>query len=215
MKHCYKCREFKELVAFNKNASRADGLGDACKVCARVYLAEYYLRNKDKANAVSKSYYEANKEAHGNAGRAWRLANKEIDDAYKKAYYAANRDRLKAASSARYAEKGESIRARQAAYLKANPAVRREIDNRMRAKRANSTGSFAAEDVIKLMAIQKGKCVACRNNIRSDYHVDHIFPLARGGTNDKTNLQLLCPTCNRQKHARHPVEFMQTKGFLI
>ena len=34
------------------------------------------------------------------------------------------------------------------------------------------------------------------------YHVDHIRALADGGANDRTNLQLLCPTCNIKKGAR-------------
>lgn len=30
---------------------------------------------------------------------------------------------------------------------------------------------------------------------------DHIVPLAAGGLNDVTNLQLLCRACNREKSA--------------
>jgi hypothetical protein len=32
--------------------------------------------------------------------------------------------------------------------------------------------------------------------------VDHVVPLARGGTNDPTNLQVLCLSCNTRKGAR-------------
>lgn len=32
-------------------------------------------------------------------------------------------------------------------------------------------------------------------------HIDHIFPLALGGSNDLVNLQLLCETCNLKKSA--------------
>lgn len=30
-------------------------------------------------------------------------------------------------------------------------------------------------------------------------HVDHIVPLARGGTDDETNLQTLCASCHARK----------------
>ena len=33
-------------------------------------------------------------------------------------------------------------------------------------------------------------------------HIDHIVALAKGGTNDLCNLQLLCDVCNRKKAAR-------------
>jgi len=41
------------------------------------------------------------------------------------------------------------------------------------------------------------------------------MPLALGGANADDNIQLLRSTCNQQKHAKHPVDFMQQKGFLL
>ena len=33
-------------------------------------------------------------------------------------------------------------------------------------------------------------------------HIDHIVPRKRGGTNNESNLRLLCFSCNSQKGAR-------------
>jgi 5-methylcytosine-specific restriction endonuclease McrA len=33
-------------------------------------------------------------------------------------------------------------------------------------------------------------------------HIDHIFPRARGGRNDDSNLRLLCMSCNSRKGAK-------------
>lgn len=51
----------------------------------------------------------------------------------------------------------------------------------------------------------RGLCSSCHKDIsglisiHSDKHFDHIVPLARGGINDVTNIQLLCEKCNLQK----------------
>jgi len=67
-----------------------------------------------------------------------------------------------------------------------------------------------------LFIAQRGLCAMCQVDIKKQkHHVDHIMPLARQGTNDKTNLQLLCPTCNRKKSAKHPIDFAQQMGFLL
>jgi len=46
-------------------------------------------------------------------------------------------------------------------------------------------------------------CATCRVLVtdRTDAHVDHIVPLARGGSNDRENLRVLCARCNLQKGA--------------
>ena len=67
------------------------------------------------------------------------------------------------------------------------------------------------------MKMQGGKCAHlwCRKNLKDGYHVDHRIALARGGSNDKKNLQLLCPPCNIKKHAKDPIDFAQQNGMLL
>lgn len=45
------------------------------------------------------------------------------------------------------------------------------------------------------------RCRECgATNKESRLHVDHIKPVAKGGTNDLSNLQTLCEECNRAKY---------------
>ena len=65
------------------------------------------------------------------------------------------------------------------------------------------------------MVLQKGLCPCCRKPLGNDYHMDHIIPLALGGSNGDNNIQLLRSECNLEKQAKHPVDFMQSRGFLL
>ncbi|MEW7280211.1 HNH endonuclease [Aquimarina sp. 2201CG1-2-11] len=53
---------------------------------------------------------------------------------------------------------------------------------------------------------EKGKCAICNKDLTALFstvdislHIDHIVPLKLGGTNDTTNLQVLCETHNLEK----------------
>ena len=55
---------------------------------------------------------------------------------------------------------------------------------------------------------QQGRCLYCGSRQRMDLmDIDHKVPLARGGSNQRNNLQLLCRTCNVRKGARTDREF--------
>lgn len=83
------------------------------------------------------------------------------------------------------------------------------------ARERNGAGRLPRGFIPKLFALQKGRCVVCRTKLGNGYHIDHILPLARGGQHQGDNIQLLCAACNLSKHAKHPVEFMQQRGFLL
>jgi hypothetical protein len=56
---------------------------------------------------------------------------------------------------------------------------------------------------------EKGCCAQCGCDltsviaIKNKINIDHIVPISRGGTNDPTNLQILCSTCNNTKSNNH------------
>lgn len=84
-----------------------------------------------------------------------------------------------------------------------------------RARRRGAGGWHTPTQVLELFARQRGKCIYCRTSLKDGYDEDHIVPIARGGTNDIANIQLLCPRCNGSKGARDPIVFAQQRGFLL
>lgn len=93
-------------------------------------------------------------------------------------------------------------------YFLQNKAAFKAISNGRRALMRNAEGSFTSDDVHRMFVSQTGLCTGCYADlIKTTYHVDHIMPLSKGGSNWPDNLQLLCPTCNREKSARLPEEW--------
>ena len=62
-----------------------------------------------------------------------------------------------------------------------------------------------------LLADQESKCVYCKTDISDGYHIDHKHPIAKGGTNARGNLQLLCAKCNITKSDMTEEEFLVSK----
>lgn len=153
--------------------------------------------------------------------KLWRAANPDKVKANKAAYQERHREALRLKSAERYARLKQDPeymarkRARVAAWRKANPHQNTIDANRRRARKAGSDGRLSPDIEERLLKAQKGRCPCCRQPLGADYHLDHILPLALGGTNTDDNVQLLRAVCNRQKHAKHPVDFMQAKGFLL
>ena len=46
-----------------------------------------------------------------------------------------------------------------------------------------------------------GRCENCGESTKY-LQIDHKVPVSRGGTNDPSNLQVLCPSCNAKKGNR-------------
>lgn len=195
----------------------------ACKECTAKIRAENYKLNKVKISEKSKKYYEENSEKVKARVSKYRNENADVISLRKQKYYQDNKIELLkkfAERTAKFPEKrasyrqenSESIKNYQAEWQKKNPIKRRANESR---RRSRSSDSYSDEYVKKLIILQKCKCAVCKISLSDKFEIDHVIPLASGGLNIDNNIQLLCPTCNRKKHAKDPVLFMRTMGFLL
>lgn len=54
----------------------------------------------------------------------------------------------------------------------------------------------------------KFQCQGCgKKEDKTQLNIDHIIPLAKGGSNDLSNLQTLCYQCNQRKKANFDPRF--------
>lgn len=101
-------------------------------------------------------------------------------------------------------------------WHKSHPENMRINNHNRRARKRENGGVLSRDIADKLYKLQRGRCACgCGKNLGDDYHLDHIMPIKLGGANKDCNIQLLRPFCNTQKHAKHPIDYMQSKGFLL
>jgi 5-methylcytosine-specific restriction endonuclease McrA len=60
-----------------------------------------------------------------------------------------------------------------------------------------------------LLKLQGGTCAYCGSHLNNEYDVDHFIPVAKGGPHGLSNNVLSCRTCNLDKNANLPEEFLQ------
>jgi 5-methylcytosine-specific restriction endonuclease McrA len=149
-------------------------------------------------------YNEKNRERILKANREW-AAKRLIE----------KRDEINAKKRERYLINLEAERQRASAWSKANPEKRRLWEQNRRAKKRENGSGLSKGIIEKLLTLQKGRCPCCGLALGSGYELDHKMPIALGGAHEDWNMQLLRKECNRSKKAKHPIEYMQSKGFLL
>lgn len=160
----------------------------ANKARKKAYDTKWAAANPDRIKATMDKWREANRDVARTATRKWRAENPGVARAAVDRWIANNPEHVKA--------------------LKAN----------RRTRELEAEGEFTAADIKTLVKRQRGRCAYhdhCGHSIKTGYHVDHIIPLARGGTNWPRNLQLTCANCNNRKHAKHPIDFARELGRLL
>lgn len=220
---------------FYRDKQRNDGLSAYCKDCRKRMSREYVTNNPEKVRESSRRTRQKYPDRIRARRIMFRLRRPEYSRersakmrqehpeeyrAYQRQWQnarnRANPERMRNLSQAwRDANPEKSIEV-QRRYAKKHPDKVRSNHAQRRARELNAEGSHAAEDITAQYRRQKGKCYWCGVRIKDNkYHVDHIIPLARGGTNDPSNLVVACPKCNLSKSDKLPHEWKGSGGRLL
>jgi len=136
--------------------------------------------------------------------REYRDNNQEKIAAGNRQYYANNQEKIVDCSRQYRANNTDKI----AAYSRNS-----------RARKRNAYGSHTVAEIRAIFDSQLGLCANCKAKLfksgKYKFHVDHIVPLVKGGSNDRYNLQCLCPTCNLRKNAKDPFDWAKENGRLL
>lgn len=204
--------------------------GVRCMPCNRISQKAYRENNVEKVKQSrdrhtknnpsyhkerSKKYRDSHPEKTRESVKKYALKNKESTRLRSKEWSKLNKVKKREAN-ARYREKNKEYeKARQKKWRQENPDSNRVRLQNRRARKMGNGGKLSIRITHKLLKIQKGLCACCYRPLGNNFHRDHIMPLALGGENIDSNIQLLRARCNLQKKAIHPVDFMRMRGFLL
>lgn len=162
----------------------------------KAYMRRYQRKNRKRLAAKARANALKNREAVRARQRKWYLANKSKVVA--KARTSALRHPTKRkANSRRFYHRNRD-------YYRAAVVLRR-------ARLCSATVGDVKAITAHYKTIRNAKSVAChwcRKPVPKGHrHIDHVVPLAKGGSHCVTNLVPACASCNRRKSAKLPGDF--------
>lgn len=179
---------------------------DAARRIANPPTQEAVMANRAKAAAWAKANperYAANQrraaERRGEKPRPPKMSEEERSEKAR-VWRKKNRQKNRAKLDAKRRE-----------WVKRNPEAAKSIARAgwiNRRARNKAAGKVSASDVRTIRSAKV--CAACGNE-HTHMEIDHKVALSRGGTNELSNLQLLCRPCNRSKWAKDMDEWAAEK----
>lgn len=188
---------------------------DERKAVISEYKRQYHQKHKEKLCKVSRDWYSANKQKAAEYNRAYYLKNKERYTEWRAAWASDNPEKKRSWEQQWRKENCVRLAAASREWKRKNPERVLAHNRNRRALARGADGSHTAQGVHTIYSLQRGRCAHCSRKVGSEYHVDHIVPLVRGGSNWPENLQILCPKCNMSKNRKDPFEWKQQNGMLL
>src|SRR5258708_3846856 len=186
LKRCTKCsNEFPTTIEF---FCRDHRVPSGLRSQCKSCERRYREQNSDRIKQQKKNYHAEHQNANRNYDLVYRRNNPAKINTCKRDWIARNPERNRHNKRAAWA--------------------------RRRVRIFNAEGTHTSHDIKRQYNAQKGRCYWCGKKTKA-YHVDHVIPLSRGGSNGPENIVIACPTCNTKRQNKLPHEWEGNNGKLL
>lgn len=205
------CKNIRRTLVCNfcgKDFLQPDGRGPVPKRCSHACRSKQQRRKANPTNYAPRPCMECG--VVFNVGRYGTVKHCSLP-CYKAWYYKVNRQRLDSYRGAWAKLNPAKQNSYKAAAVSKRPeyyaAVKSQYENDRRARKIAAGGSHTLQEWNRLMECHQSRCVICKvHNDASPLTRDHIIPISKGGSDDISNIQPLCRSCNSRKHDALPGE---------
>ena len=217
MKRCPQCTETKPLGAFTRQRSSPDGRHGWCREC----------RNTNRRTPAARDQRNTHRRQRRRRDPDFRAQENERKRTPEAKERANTRRRERRATDPEYRERENARRRTPRGRAKSNALKRtskhRARRNENRRSRYSQDTAYRRSEKAKArlprlkiavkLAARDGWVCGRRNGVKgcgnlidkAGAEIDHIVPASKGGSDDLSNLQLLCRSCNRAWAAREEV----------
>jgi len=219
-------KKHKEYAESHKEeaAERSRRFAETHKEHLQEYHNQYYQENREQMLAQMKQRYQVHGDSIRERVNRYRIANREQIRAKgiehrrthreeiaerRRKYYREHREHCLAQKRRDYEKHKEQRLEDSKAYRKTERGrlIRRALWHKREAQKLRAGGVYTSAQILEQLRRQRNRCYypACgRSKFQKVdgkyvYHIEHVVPLSRGGSNSIDNLVLSCPTCNLRK----------------
>ncbi len=178
---CSECKEIRPYYARK-----------LCKQCYHRWAYRGLPRRREQSNKASLRWQKENPERARENRRRWAKDNLELTCERTRQWRSSNPEKARECWSRWSKDNPESIRAKV---------------NRRRAREAGGGGSHTAAERKLKFAVFGNRCIYC--GVSGKLTEDHDMPVARGGSDNISNILPACLSCNSRKGKRTAKEFIE------
>ena len=170
-KTCNKCGVSKSLGQYPTLWSGyGDGHTGTCKECSRKWKKENYLLKRERRIETAVEWAKKNRDRVNTNARRWKAKNPE------------------------------KVRVWNREYDRRNPRKRADTKKKyLDTIKLTDDGTITLKSLDALCIAQDYKCNICKTDISGRREKDHIIPVSKGGPHTISNIQWVCPRCNKTK----------------
>lgn len=174
---------------------------------------EYRRKARERAAAWLKKHPDLAKANSRTRAKQWRDENPEEARRRVRASSKKHAAARKARNRARYLANKERLAEKQREYHRKHPEKLSVAKGRRRARMAQAPGSGVSASAWRARMNEfGGKCAYCLGDATT---MDHVVPLAGGGSHDIENVVPACKTCNSRKGSKSLLQFVMAGGGVV